>query len=154
MIVVSLAGEALIEAIDGPTPAGSLEGKSMPVLTRLSNGRIGFRIMGRFSRVSGLVPLVRVSFENGRTVRVSRDQVFFRKPMIPVPAADLKADDRIEVCWDYREGYRPPDLPEHRPSDGTLLVQGVAPEGEGEAFSAPVRETGVFFLTCGALLKA
>ena len=153
MSMAGLATDALIEGIDGPTAAGSLEGKSLPVLTRFSDGRIGFRIMGKFARTSAPVPIVRIVFENLRSVRVSADQMFFRTPMNPVAAADLKPGEGIEVSWDYREGYRPVDLPERRPSDRSLRVQSVVAEGVEEAFSAPIHETGVFFLTCGALLK-
>jgi hypothetical protein len=149
----SLAAEALIEVIDGPAAAGALEGKSMPALTRLLDGRLGFRMMGKFAK-QGPQPIIKVCFENGESVRVGAEQVFFKKGMTEARAAELRAGDAIEPSWDYRDGYQPPDLPERRPSDGTLLVVSVAPDGEADTFSAPVRETGRFFLSCGALLKA
>ncbi len=154
MNMASLAADALIEGIDGPTPAGSLEGKSLPVLTKLLDGHVGFRIMGKFVKTPTPVPVLRVEFENGRSARLSADQIVYKKPMIPVAAADLQPGDGIEVSWDYREGYRPPDLPEHRPSNRTLRIRSVVPDGESEAFSAPIHQTGMFYLACGALLKA
>jgi hypothetical protein len=48
-----LAADALIEAIDGPAVVGSLEGKSMPILTRPPNGKLGFRMMGKFFATCG-----------------------------------------------------------------------------------------------------
>lgn len=152
--MASLAADALVEAIDGPAVVGTLEGKSMPILTRLPNGKLGFRMMGKFAKSAAPEALVRVTFENGQSVRVGAAQVFFKKGMIEVRASELRPGDTIEPSWDYRDGYRPPDLPERRQADGTLLVTAVAPDGEAEAFSAPIRETGKFFLTCGALLKA
>ncbi len=152
--MASLASDALVEAIDGPTPVGTLEGKSMPVLTRLPTGRLGFRIMGKFAKSATAVPVVRVGLENGKTVRVGAGQIFFKKGMAEVAASELRPGDALEPSWDYRDGYRPPDLSERRPADGSLLVASVAADGEAETFSAPIRETGRFFLTCGALLKA
>lgn len=152
--MASLTAEALIEAIDGPVAVGTLEGKSMPVLTRFPDGRIGFRMMGKFAKAPAPVPVVKVTFENGASVRVGADQVFLKKPMVPVKASELQPGDGVVPSWDYREGYRPPDLEERRPADGTLLVESVAPDGEAEVLSAPIRETGIFFLHCGALLQA
>lgn len=144
----------MLEAIDGPIKVGTLEGKSMPILTRLPSGVLGFRIMGKFAKSSSLAPVVRVTFENGQAVRVGEDQIFFKKGMIEAPASVIQPGDSLEPAWDYREGYAPPDLEGRRPADGTLRVASVVPDGEAETFSAPIRETGRFFLTCGALLKA
>jgi hypothetical protein len=152
--MASLTADALVEAIDGPTPVGTLEGKSMPILTRLPNGALGFRIMGKFAKSAAPEPIFRVTFENGQSVRVGAGQVFFKKGMTEVAVKDLAAGDPLEPSWDYRDGYKPPDLPERRSADGTLRVAAVTPEGEAETFSAPIRETGRFFLTCGALCKA
>jgi hypothetical protein len=147
-----IAADTWIEAIDGPVAVGTLEGKSMPVMTRFADGRIGFRMMGKFAKAPA--PVLRVTFENGSSVRVAADQLFVKAPMVPTPAAELRPGDGIVPAWDYPAGYVPPDLPERRPADGTLLVQSVTPDGETDVLSAPIRETGVFFLHCGALLQA
>ena len=126
----------------------------MPVLTRFAQGRIGFRMMGKFAKAPAPVPVLKVVFENGMSVRVGADQVFLKQPMTPAKASELQPGDGIVPSWDYRDGYRPPDLPDRRPADGTLRVASVAADGEAEVWSAPVRETGVFFLHCGALLRA
>jgi hypothetical protein len=153
-MTTSLTAETLVEAIDGPTKVGTLEGKSMPILTRLPNGKLGFRIMGKFVKGPAASPVVRVAFENGQSVRVGRDQLFFRNDMAEVAAGELRPGDALVPSWDYRDGYAPPDLPEQRPADGALRVVSITPEGEAETFSAPIRETGRFFLTCGVMLKA
>jgi hypothetical protein len=147
-----LAADALIEAIDGRrwSVAG---GKSMPILTRLPNGKLG-RMMGKFAKSPAPCHVVRVTLENGQSIRTGLEQVFFRKGMEEVRAAELEPGDSLEPAWDYRTEYRPPDLQDSRPADGTLRLVAVVPDGEAETFSAPIRETGKFFATCGALLKA
>ena len=152
--MVCLPADTLLEAIDGPTAIGALEGKWIPVLTRLPDGRRGFRMMGKFAKAPASSPIVRVWFENGQTVRVGAEQAFVRKDGSEVRAADLQPGDAFEQAFHYRDGYRPPDLPDLRESDGTLRVIAVDADGEAETFTAPIRETGRFFLTCGALLKA
>jgi hypothetical protein len=148
-----LAADALIEAIDGPTVVGSLEGKSMPILTRLPNGKLGFRIMGKFAKSAGPAGILRVTLENGQSIHVGGEQVFFRKGLEEIRGAELAPGDTLEPSWDFRDTYSPPDLPGRRPADGTIRVVSVAPDGEAETFSAPTRETGKFFATCGVLLK-
>ena len=152
--MASLAADAQVEAIDGPNAVGALEGKSMPILTRLPNGKIGFRMMGKFAKSAAPAPIVKVTLENGATVRVGPEQIFFKEGMVETPASELKAGDPLIPVWHYKEGYAPPDLPNQRPSDGTLLVAAVADDGEGDVFHAPIRETGIFFLTVGPLCKA
>ena len=152
--MASLAGDAQVEAIDGPNVVGALEGKSMPILTRLPNGKIGFRMMGKFVKSAAPASILKVTLENGATVRVGAEQIFFKEGMVETPAAELKAGDPLIPVWHYKPGYQPPDLPDLRPQDGTLRVVEVAPDGEGDLFHAPIRETGIFFLTVGPLLKA
>ena len=152
--MASLAADAQVEAIDGPNAVGALEGKSMPTLTRLPNGKIGFRMMGKFAKSAAPVPLVKVTLENGASVRVGKDQIFFKAGMVETPASELKAGDSLIPVWDYPKGYQPHDLPAARQADGTLRVSAVAPDGEGDVFHAPIRETGIFFLTIGPLCKA
>jgi hypothetical protein len=67
---------------------------------------------------------------------------------------ELASGDTLEPSWDYRDAYSPPDLAARRPADGSIRVVGVVADGEGETFSAPIRETGKFFATCGVLLKS
>ena len=152
--MASLAGDAQVEAIDGPNVVGALEGKSMPILTRLPNGKIGFRMMGKFLKGAAPAPILKVTLENGESVRVGHDQIFFKEGMVETPAAELKAGDPLIPVWHYKAGYTPPDLPDLRPSDATLRVKEVAADGEAELFHAPIRETGIFFLTVGPLCKA
>jgi hypothetical protein len=149
-----LTADALIEAIDGPTVVGSLEGKSMPILTRLPNGKLGFRIMGKFAKSASPAGILCVTLENGQSIRVGGEQVFFRNGLEDVRAAELAPGDGLEPSWDYRDAYRPPDLSARRSADGTIRVVGVVADGEAETFTAPIRETGKFFATCGVLLKA
>jgi hypothetical protein len=126
----------------------------MPIVTRLPNGELGFRMMGKFAKSAASGPVVRVTLEKGQSIRTGVEQVFFRKGTEQVRAPELAPGRALEPAWDYRTAHRPPDLPESRPADGTLRVGTVVSDGEAETFSAPIRETGKFFATCGALLKA
>lgn len=152
--MASLTAEAQVEAIDGPNDVGALEGKSMPILTRLPNGKIGFRMMGKFVKAPEPKPIVKLTLENGRAVRVGAEQIFFTKDGREVAAKDLRAGEALVPSWHYPPGYAPPDVPDRRPDDGALLVSAVAEDGVGEVFHAPIRETGIFFLTIGPLCKA
>jgi hypothetical protein len=82
--MTQLAADALIEAIDGPTVVGSLEGKSMPIFARLPSGKLGFRIMGKFAKSASRAGILRVTLENGQSIRVGGEQTFFRKGLAEV----------------------------------------------------------------------
>ena len=107
----------------------------MPILTRLPNGKLGFRTMGKFAKSAAPGHVVRVTLENRQSIRTGLEQVFFRKGMEEVRAAELGPGDSHEPAWDYRTEYRPPDLQDSRPAGGTLRVVAVVPDGEAETFS-------------------
>jgi hypothetical protein len=149
-----LTADSLVETIDGPTPIGQLAGRSMPVLTRFpdpGHGNLGFRIM-KVAKEGKCTAVVKVTLDNGQSVTVAADHVFYRKgAQETVLAKDLKVGEQLEAAWVFPEGYVSPKT--GKPSAGCYQVVAVEEMGEALVFHGPVNQTHWYFLTCGVLCK-
>ena len=150
-----LTGDSAIETVDGPVAIGTLVGKSITVMTRLPNGQIGFRLFTKIALTASAVPVVRVTFDNGRSVTVDEGHVFYARDGAERPVTDLAAGELLDTSAHFPVGYvyRLMDGSE-RVSAGATAVVSVEPAGEADVFGGIVNETGRYFLTAGVLCKA
>lgn len=155
-----LAPDALVESIDGPVEVGSLVGKFTPVLTRMPDGSLGFRMMREIREVEAAAPRLEIGNADGQVVRVGLDHVFVRDDGREVRAADLVAGDRLRTGWTYPAGYQPPDAPEYavgsrgRPWVAAVTVESIRQADVGPLVAVSVKETKNYFLTFGAGCRA
>ena len=96
-----LAGDAQVESIDGPLEIGGMVGKFLPVLTRVGDGSLGFRMMREVRQVEPAGRILRIVNAEGQSVRVGVGHVFVRADGKDVRAGDLVAGDRLEAGWTY-----------------------------------------------------
>jgi hypothetical protein len=150
-----LTGDSLIETVDGPIAVATLVGKSMPVLTRLPNHRIGFRLMTKIACVATGLPVLRVSFDNGLHVTVERTHVFYAHGWVERPVESLTPGEMLDTSFHYPSGYQ------FRRDDGTaeisvggVRVHALEDAGSADVFTGIVNETGAYFVTAGVLCKA
>ena len=150
-----LTGDSRIETVDGPLAIATLVGKSMPVLTRLPNHRIGFRLMTKIACVATNSPVLRVTFDNGQHVTVDRAHVFYAHGWVERPVESLTPGEILDTSFHYPAGY------EFRRDDGTtevsvggVRVRGLEDAGTADVFTGLVNETGAYFVTAGVLCKA
>ena len=150
-----MSGDSQIETVDGPVAIGTLVGKRMPVLTRLPDGRIGFRLMTGIEAAGQGVAVLRVVFDNGQSVVVTPDHVFYRKGMEECAANALQSGDLLETSFHFPEGYELERTDGSRgPSAGAVRVASVEDAGTADVFAGVVNETAAYFTTAGALCKA
>ncbi len=149
-----LAGESLIETVDGPVAIATLVGKSMPVLTRLPSGLVGFRLMTKVACTGQGVAVLRVSFDNGQSVLVSRAHVFYAPGLVECPVTSLAADQVLDTSFHFPAGY------EFRHQDGRVevsvggvRVRAVEDGGTADVFGGTIKETHSYFTTAGVLCK-
>ena len=150
-----MSGDSQIETVDGPVEIGTLAGKKMPVLTRLPDGRIGFRLMTGIECTGEGVAVVRVTVDNGQAVVVDPEHVFFRQGMEECTARALASGDFLETSFHFPAGYeleRTNGTTEA--SAGAVRVSGVVDAGHADVFSGTVNETATYFTTAGVLCKA
>lgn len=155
-----LATDAQVESIDGPVAIGGMVGKFVPVLTRLPDGALGFRMMREVREVEPSGRILRIVDTGGRSVRVGVEHVFCRADGREVRARELSPGDVLEAGWTYPAGYVVPDAEEYgaeargRAWEPVVRVAAVEPAGEGPLFGFTVNETRNYFLTFGARSRA
>ena len=150
-----LTGESLIETVDGPVAIGGLVGKSITVMTRLPNGRIGFRLFTKIAVTATGVPVLRVTFDNGQSVLVDHGHVFYAPDRVERPVTTLTAGELLDSSAHFPAGYvfRRMDG-STQVSAGAVAVASIEPAGVGDVYGGIVNETGSYFLTAGVLCKA
>jgi hypothetical protein len=150
-----LGADSLVETVDGPVAIGTLVGKSMPVLTRLPGGQVGFRLMTGIACTATGVAVLRVGFDNGHAVIVDPGHVFFLRGMAECRADALTIGALLETSFHFPEGYvlRRMDGTT-APSAGAVRVAAVEPAGTADVFTGAVNETQAYFTTAGVLCKA
>lgn len=155
-----LAGDSLVETIDGPMEIVNLVGKVMPVTTRLADGAMGFRMMIHIREIEADAPLVRLENQDGQTLVVGADHVFVAADGSEVRASELQAGAELEPSWSYPSGYPVPDAPEYgehirgREFANPVRVTAVSDAGRGAVYGATVKQTAAYYLTFGAKSRA
>ena len=150
-----VAGHVQVESVEGPLAIASLVGKSMPVLTRLASGLVGFRMMTKVTCTATGVGVLSVTFDNGHVAVVDRGHVFYRPGLVEQPAESLAIGDVLDASFAY-----PPDYVFRR-ADGTtevstggVRVTALVDAGLADVYTALVNETQRYYLTAGVLSKA
>jgi hypothetical protein len=150
-----LTADGLIETVDGPLAIGGLVGKSTTVMTRLPNGKIGFRLLTKIAVTATAVPVVRVTFDNGQSAVVDHAHVFYGRDGSERPVTALAPGDLLDSSAHFPTEYvfRRMDG-STQVSAGAIAVASVESVGVADVYGGVVNETGCYFLTAGVLCKA
>jgi hypothetical protein len=155
-----LAADALIETIDGPMEIAKLVGKTIPVLTRMPAGNLGFRMMTQIREIEADAALLALRNADGQMVLVGTEHVFVSADGDEVRASELISGTRLESGWTYPPGYEIPDAEEYaaeiraKPWETPVVIRSCEPAGRGPVFGGSVSGTKTYFLTFGARCRA
>ena len=155
-----LAADALIETIDGPMEIAKLVGKTIPVLTRMPAGNLGFRMMTQIREIEADAALHALRNADGQMVLVGTEHVFVSADGDEVRASELISGTRLESGWTYPVGYEIPDAEEYaaeiraKPWETPVVIRSCEPAGRGPVFGGSVSGTKTYFLTFGARCRA
>lgn len=151
----AIAADTKLETPEGPMMAKNVVGKTIPVFTRESDGRIRFRMIINARKVAEQQPVLKIVLETGGSFRVAPEQVLFKKGMIECRADELRAGDDLEPAFHYPQGYEfQNDLTQTQEvSRQAWKTINVEPDGTADIYSLGVRETGCFMLSAGVLAK-
>jgi ribonucleotide reductase alpha subunit len=113
-------GDTKVWTAEGQKTFKSLaeSGEDIEVLTQTTEGKLVYRTMRNPRMTRKAQPLVRVTLDNGETVRCTPDHRFYLKDGSALEAQELKEGDRIESVYRYnanQKGYKRLTNGQHTP---------------------------------------
>lgn len=146
-----IAYNTKVETPEGPITIKTVLRTPTAVMTRQDDGTIRFALTNP-GEMTEKQPVLVITLENGRSLRVGPGQVLLKKGMVAVAARDLKPGDRLENVFAFPAGYAyETDTGENVESDGAVGVTMIEPGGEADIYSMTVERTGRFVFSAGVL---
>src|SRR5215470_3431447 len=108
----AVAADTKLETPEGPLTIKTVGGSPTAVLTRTDDGAVRFAMTSAVRKVADLQPVLRITLDNGRALRVGAAQVLLTHELREVRAGDLRAGDELLNAFAFPPGY------EYRTDDG------------------------------------
>ncbi|MGH7789209.1 MAG: hypothetical protein ACRERC_20230 [Candidatus Binatia bacterium] len=151
----AIAFDTKLETPEGPFTVKTVGNSPTAVMTRTDDGATRFAMTVDVCRIAEAQPVLRITLDNGRALRVGGEQILFGAEMRELRAADLQAGDQLLSQFAFPVGYEYlTDAGEARVSDGTVAVTAVAAGGEADLYSLKVPRSGRFVFAAGVLGKS
>jgi len=151
----AVAADTKLETPEGPLTIKTVGASPTSVMTVNDDGAVRFALSTEVHKVADAQPVLRITLENGRALRVGAEQVLLKAGREEVPAADLRAGDELLNNFAFPVGYEyRTDGGETRTSSGTVKIVSVEAGGEADLYSLKVPRTGRFVFSSGVIGKA
>jgi len=151
----AIAADTKLETPEGPLTVKTVGASPTAVMTRTDDGTVRFAMTTAVRKVADVQPVLRITLENGRALRVGAEQILFAQDLRPVRAADVRAGDELANAFVFPAGYEyRTDDGQPRTSNGALQVKAIEPAGEADLYSLKVVRTGCFVFSSGVIGKA
>ena len=150
-----IASDTKLETPEGPLTIKTVGASPTSVMTRTDDGTVRFAMTTDVRKVADAQPVLRITLENGRALRVAADQILLRDGLQEVRAGDLQPGDELLSNFAFPSGYEyRTDGGETRVSNGTVKVASVEPGGDADLYSLKVPRTNRFVFSSGVVGKA
>jgi hypothetical protein len=151
----AIAADTKLETPEGPLTVKTVGTSPTSVMTRTDDGTVRFAMTSDVRKVAEAQPVLRITLENGRALRVGVDQVLLAHDLREVSAGDLRPGDELLNVFSFPVGYQyRTDDDQVRASNGAVKVAGVEPAGDADLYSLKVTRTGRFVFSSGVIGKA
>jgi hypothetical protein len=150
----ALAADTKLETPEGPLTVKTVGASPTPVMVR--DDGINRFAMSRDVRIVGAAqPVLRITLENGRSLRLGAEQILLGPSGSERRAGDLKPGDALLNAFSFPIGYSyRTDAGETRVSDGCVSVAAIADGGTADLYSLAVAAHAPLVLSCGLLGRA
>jgi intein/homing endonuclease len=149
-----IAADTKLETPEGPLTIKTVGASPTSVMTRTDDGMVRFAMTTDVRKVADAQPVLRITLENGRALRVAADQILLRDGLQEVRAGDLRPGDELLSNFAFPSGYEyRTDGGETRVSNGTVKVAAVEPGGDADLYSLKVPRTNRFVFSSGVIGK-
>jgi hypothetical protein len=151
----AIAADTKLETPEGPLTVKTVGASPTAVMTRTDEGAVRFAMTTEVRKVAEAQPVLRITLENGRALRVGPDQVLLAPDLREVAARELRAGDELLNAFSFPVGYEyRADDDQVRASNGGVKVARVEPAGDADLYSLKVARTGRFVFSSGVIGKA
>ena len=155
MTTCAIPADTKLEIPEGPLTVKTVGASPTSVMTRTDDGMVRFAMSSEVRKVAEAQPVLRVTLDNGRALRVGAAQILLTHELREVTAGDLHAGDALLNAFAFPVGYEyRTDDGETRVSNGAVAVVRVEPAGEADLYSLKVKRTGRFVFSSGVIGKA
>ncbi|MEO8605822.1 MAG: hypothetical protein ABI629_24850 [bacterium] len=151
----AVAADTKLETPEGPLTVKGVGGSPTAVMTRTDDGVIRFSMSSGVEKIGDAQPVLRLTLDNGRTLRLGAAQVLLGRDDAELRAGDLVVGDALQNAFAFKVGYEyRTDAGEMRISDGCVVVSRVEPAGDADLYRLTVKRTGRFVFSCGLIGRA
>src|SRR5262245_1390032 len=150
-----IAADTKLETPEGPLTIKTVGASPTSVMTVMDDKSIRFALSTDERKVADAQPVLRITLENGRAMRIAPQQVLLKQGFVEARAGDVRAGDELMNAFSFPEGYEyRTDAGEKLISNGTVKVTAVEPGGEADLYCLKVVRSGRFVFSSGVVGKA
>jgi len=151
----ALAADAKLETPEGPLTVKTVGVSPTPVMVLDAESVHRFTMSTDVRVVAAAQPVLRVTLDNGRAVRLGPEQMLLAVDGVPRRVGDLRAGDRLLCAFAFPVGYAyRSDAGDACLSDGGVGVAGVADGGSVDLYSLHIPTGARLVLSAGLVAPA
>lgn len=151
----AVAADTKLETPEGPLTVKSVGNSPTPVMVCDADGGHAFAMTSEVRVIAAAQPVLRITLESGRALRVGADQLFEAPGGAPLRAGDLKPGDALLTAFSFPVGYNyRTDAGDLRVSDGCVAITHVADGGTADLYSLRLNRGARFVFSCGLVGRA
>lgn len=151
----AVAADTKLETPEGPLTVKTVGASPTAVMTRTGDGATRFAMTTDVGVTAQAEPVLRITLDNGRALRVGADQMLLGPDGSERRAGDLQPGDAVLSAFAFPIGYTyRHDNGEELVSDGCVRVATIENGGAADLYSLAVRLTGCFVFSAGVIGKS
>lgn len=151
----ALAADTKLETPQGPMTAKTVAAAPTPVMVRDADGINRFAMSHAGQLVAAAQPVVRLTFETGRVLRIGPDQLLLGPAAEPRRAGDVRPGDALLAAFTFPAGYAyVTDAGEAVVSDGCVRVTRVEDGGTADLYTVRLERPARLVLSSGVIGEA
>lgn len=148
----AVAADTKLETPEGPLTVKTAGNSPTPVMVCDADGHHAFAMTREVRLIAAAQPVLRITLDNGRSLRVGPEQLFEAPGGTVRRAGDLAAGDALLSAFSFPVGYNyRTDAGELRVSDGCVAITQIADGGTADLYSLTLSRDAPFVFSCGLI---
>ena len=151
----AVASDTKLETPEGPLTVKTVGNSPTPVMICGDDGHHAFAMTSDVRVIAATQPVLRITLDNGRSLRVGAEQLLWGPDGRTRRAGDLQAGDALLSAFAFPVGYNyRTDAGGLRVSDGCVAVASIGDGGSADLYTLRLNRDARFVFSCGVLGSA